>query len=86
MNLQNFIKEHLIPLNIPIVKKEIIFNLLKEYNLSEAQQVLNSCITQDNFDINNTLLILISEIDKHIEMFNDDFEKDEVIYNDLNYD
>ena len=86
MKLQDFVKTHLINLSVPDSKKEIILNLIKTYNLSEAQQVLNSCVSQDGVENNNILLMLVAEIDKHIEMFNDDLEADEVIYNDLNYD
>lgn len=82
MNLCNFVSTQLAPLNITVSKKETIIMLLKNYDLSEAQKVLNSCITKETTEQNTTLMILIAEIEKHIEMFNDDLESDEIIYND----
>lgn len=82
MNLCNFVSTQLAPLNIAVSKKETIIMLLKNYDLSEAQKVLNSCITKETTEQNTTLMILIAEIEKHIEMFNDDLESDEIIYND----
>ena len=81
MNLKNYIKECLVPLDISLVKKETIINLISNYELSEAQKILNSCISQ-NETVNGQLLILIAEIEKHIELFNDDLESDEIFYND----
>ena len=82
MNLCNFVSNQLAPLNIAVSKKEIVVMLLKNYDLSEAQKVLNSCITKETTEQNTTLMILIAEIEKHIEMFNDDLESDDIIYND----
>ena len=82
MNLRNFVSTQLAPLNIAVSKKETIIMLLKNYDLSEAQKVLNSCITKETTEQNTTLMILIAEIEKHIEMFNDDLESDDIIYND----
>ena len=82
MNLCNFVSTQLAPLNIAVSKKETIIMLLKNYDLSEAQKVLNSCITKETTEQNTTLMILIAEIEKHIEMFNDDLESDDIIYND----
>ena len=82
MNLCNFVSTQLAPLNIAVSKKETIIMLLKNYDLSEAQKVLNSCITKETTEQNTTLMILIAEIEKHIELFNDDLESDDIIYND----
>lgn len=82
MNLCNFVSNQLAPLNIAVSKKEIVVMLLKNYDLSEAQKVLNSCITKETSEQNTTLMILITEIEKHISMFNDDLESDEILYND----
>ena len=82
MNLCNFVSNQLAPLNIAVSKKEIVVMLLKNYDLSEAQKVLNSCITKETSEQNTTLMILITEIEQHISMFNDDLESDEILYND----
>ena len=80
MKLLNFIHEQIIQLDISVSKKETILTLVKNYDLSEAQKVLNSCLSPEASHLNTTLLLLISEIDRHIDMFNDDLEADEIIY------
>ena len=82
MKLYEFIKYKLADLNIPQVKKEIVLNLIHSYNLKEATVVLDSCINENSPKDSEPILSLMNEIDKHIQMFNDDFEEDEIIYTD----
>ena len=79
MKLLQYAERELIPLDIPEEKKLTIFQLIKNYDLTVAQKVIFSCNTS-NDNINATLFNLATEIDKHIEIFNDDLEQEEVIY------
>lgn len=83
MNLYTFIANQLPPLQIPLHIKENILLCIKSYEFSEAKNIINYYInkTSDQNLLTN-LVLIINEIDKHIELFNDDFESDEIIEND----
>lgn len=82
MKFQDFINNQIAPLDIPISKKENIMLLLRDYDLSGAQQIITSCISKEINNQNMILSTLLLELDKHIERFNDDLEADEISYND----
>ena len=85
MKLYEYANNILAPLDIPIAKKEIILNLIKNYNFREAIDVLHSCVNinkEPPLTDTDSMISLIVEIEKHICMFNDDFEADDIIYND----